>query len=865
MTGRAGAPVTPAALRGLLLDSLQLWNLAADLGWEGAELVLAIPAGRSLAIRAAEPSEYPARWFLHDRCPGGACSTMGRPAASITGLLAALRGALGIAAGGQGLRVSPGSATASLRMAASPASGRVPVLVVTGALGSGKTTLIRRLLADPRYDRTAVVVNEFGEVGLDHALIASSTENLVQLTTGCLCCAVRGDLLDTLLDLDRRRRAGEVAFDRVVIETSGLADPAPILHGLMTDPAVAAAFAVQGVLTLVDAVHGPASLAQLVEARQQVALADRILLTKTDAAAIQPDLRAAIAALNLGVTQREAVRGAVDPGWLFAPGSLPRLPAGAGRSRFSAAEHTSGIGSIVLAPPRPVPAAALALFLQALADHAGNRLLRAKGLLDILEEPHRPALVHGVRHVFEPPVWLEHWPDDARRSFLVLIAQSLPPRWPARLLAAIVAEVQDETARRMADGAAARPSLRMAQEPLQEASMTTDPTRFSETRPAVGRRALGRLAAGVTIGLAAPAVVGRAQPAILRVANIQPITGPSAAYGWRTRDGAQLALDEINAGGLQVGGTTYRLAIALQDMANDPQQAVTLLRQAASNSEILAVIGPANSVGYVPSVPAAGPLQIPMVGAGSGAPIRQWNPWAYRVNPVSDTAIPVLLRKVHEKIAFKRLAVIYDQTQDGQAGDAQVCRAQARALGYEVVAFEAFRAGDQDFSAQLATIRVARPDAVFVAAATGDGVKLATQVRELGIRAPMMTGFGSFQDPVYWDGTQGVVRGSYTWLAQDLASPSPAVKSFMDNYRQRFQQEATSFATYGADAVSAIAGAIAKAGNPSRAKVQEALSTLDITTPIGTHLTFRNPPDGENKTPTVVAIEITGRATYTAL
>ncbi|HEY8609861.1 MAG TPA: GTP-binding protein, partial [Roseomonas sp.] len=375
MTGQAGTPVTRAALRSLLLDSLQLWDLAADVGWEGAELRLTAPAGRSLAIRAAEPAEYPARWFLHDRSRGTAFPATRRPAASITGLLTALRTALDIAPGGRGLRVAPGSATASLRVAASPASGRVPVLVVTGALGSGKTTLIRRLLADPRYDRTAVVVNEFGEVGLDHALIASSTENLVQLTTGCLCCAIRGDLLDTLLDLDHRRRAGEIAFDRVVIETSGLADPAPILHGLMTDATVAAAFAVQGVLTLVDAVHGPASLAQLVEARQQAALADRILLTKTDAAAVSSDLRARIAALNPGVMQREAVRGEVDPDWLFAPGSLPRLPAGAGRSRFSAAEHTSGIGSIVLAPPGPVPAAALALFLQALADHAGNRLL----------------------------------------------------------------------------------------------------------------------------------------------------------------------------------------------------------------------------------------------------------------------------------------------------------------------------------------------------------------------------------------------------------------------------------------------------------------------------------------------------------
>jgi branched-chain amino acid transport system substrate-binding protein len=387
----------------------------------------------------------------------------------------------------------------------------------------------------------------------------------------------------------------------------------------------------------------------------------------------------------------------------------------------------------------------------------------------------------------------------------------------------------------------------------------------SHDRLSISRRALGRIAAGTAMGLAAPAIIARAQPAALRLSSIQAITGPSAAYGWRVRDGAQLAADQINAAGLSVGGTTYRLEIVVQDMANDPQQAITLLRQAASDSSIVGVIGPSNSVGFVPVVPAAGQIQVPMVGAGSGAPVKQWTPWAYRVNPVSDTVIPALLRKVHTKIAFKRLAVIYDQTQDGQSGDAQVCKMMAGQLGYEVVAFEAFRAGDADFSAQLATIRSVRPDALFVAAATGDGVKVASQVRELDIQAPMMTGYGSFQDPVYWDGTNGDIKGSFTWLAQDLASPSPAVKSFMQGYSQKFHQEATSFATYGADAVSALAAAVQKAGSTARAEVQKALASLDITTPIGTHLTFRNPPDGENKTPTVVAIEITGRGTYTAL
>jgi branched-chain amino acid transport system substrate-binding protein len=381
----------------------------------------------------------------------------------------------------------------------------------------------------------------------------------------------------------------------------------------------------------------------------------------------------------------------------------------------------------------------------------------------------------------------------------------------------------------------------------------------------VSRRGLGLFAAGTALGLAMPPTIGRAQPAALRITSIQPTTGPSSPYGWRARDGAQLVTDDINAAGLSIGGTTYRLDVRTEDMANDPQQAITLLRQAASNPDILAVIGPSNSVGYVPSVPAAGQLEIPLVGAGSGAPVKQWNIWSYRVNPVSDTAIPVLLRKVHAQVPFKRLGVIYDQTQDGQAGDAQVCKLLAQELSYEVVAFEAFRAGDQDFSAQLATIRSRKPDALFVAAATGDGVKVSSQIREAGFTVPMMTGFGSFQDPVYWDGTHGEIKGCYTWLAQDLASPTPLVKSFVDRYKAKFSQEATSFSTYGADALFAVAEAIKKAGAPTRAKIQEALGALDAVSPLGTHITFHNPPDGNNNTPNVVAIQITGRGTYVAI
>ncbi len=206
--------------------------------------------------------------------------------------------------------------------------------------------------------------------------------------------------------------------------------------------------------------------------------------------------------------------------------------------------------------------------------------------------------------------------------------------------------------------------------------------------------------------------------------------------------------------------------------------------------------------------------------------------------------------------------MIYDQTQDAQLGDAEIARSLAREAGYEVVAYEAFRAGDQDFSPQIAKIRSARPDAIYVAAATGDGVKVASQIREAGIDKPMLTGYGSFDDPVYWDGTRGQIAGCYTWLAQDLHAPSAQLKSFLDRYNARFPQEATSFSSYGYDSVATVAEALKRAGAADRAKLQQALSNLDFTTALGTRVTFRNPPDGNNVNPTVVIVRVKGRGLY---
>ncbi|MGH7155045.1 MAG: CobW family GTP-binding protein, partial [Acetobacteraceae bacterium] len=204
----------------------------------------------------------------------------------------------------------------------------IPVSIVTGFLGSGKTTLIGRLLRDPGFADTAVIVNEWGEIGLDHHLIASADETLIALAGGCLCCRVRGDLITTLLDLERRRALGEIPrYERVLIETSGLADPGPILGALMTDRDVTRTHAIGTVLTLVDARHGAATLERHPEARRQVALADRLLLTKSDVAGRPDALLARLAALNPNSTLLSAVKGDIAPQALFT-GSDPdaRVP-----------------------------------------------------------------------------------------------------------------------------------------------------------------------------------------------------------------------------------------------------------------------------------------------------------------------------------------------------------------------------------------------------------------------------------------------------------------------------------------------------------------------------------------------------------
>jgi G3E family GTPase len=261
---------------------------------------------------------------------------------------------------------------------------------------------------------------------------------------------VRSDLIETLLEL-RERAAG--LFDRVLIETSGLADPAPILHALMTDKEVCATHVIDTMVTIVDSVHGEATLDRHPEARRQVALADRLLFSKTDLAPPAGSLRSRL--LELNSSALVSVTADMRPASLFAGadplaraarlGVLPDQPSA---SPFSRARHSDGIETESLRRTRPLPALALTLWLQALTEHCGDRLLRLKGLVAIEEMPGQPAVVHGVRHVFSPPEFLERWPSDDTDTRLVFIFSDMPRHFPARLLDAIEEEVREELANR---------------------------------------------------------------------------------------------------------------------------------------------------------------------------------------------------------------------------------------------------------------------------------------------------------------------------------------------------------------------------------------------------------------------------------
>jgi G3E family GTPase len=352
----------------------------------------------------------------------------------------------------------------------------IPLTIITGFLGAGKTTLLNRLLKDPALSDTIVIVNEFGEIGLDHLLIETVEDGTVLMQSGCLCCTIRGDLLNTLEGLLRKRDNNRIMpFKRIVIETTGLADPAPILQTVMSHPYLGLRYTLEGVVTVVDAINGMATLDSQPESVRQVAVADRLVLTKTDLLPAQASIKAlrnrlitlnpSAPVITLEQTTASALLdcGLYNPAtkmpdvsrWLQDEAVLTSLGRNAhrhadgtvhhgdeaqgptanvrGQDTTDINRHDASIRAHSFSTDKAIPAESFALFQELLRSAHGPKLLRLKAIVKIAERPENPVIIHGVQHVFHPPIILDQWPDTDKRTRMVFITKDMDPEFVEKL------------------------------------------------------------------------------------------------------------------------------------------------------------------------------------------------------------------------------------------------------------------------------------------------------------------------------------------------------------------------------------------------------------------------------------------------